>query len=157
MILHYTGAEPGAGARALMAQLKKVIQDAEGELDKLEALRVQIKTLPSGQDATAALTQDDAGWLLKLGIPAGPQGAQGPAPVRGVDYWTDADQQTIVQEVLDELPQYSGAVTVEPDWGEQALNTAGKVLRQDVTVKAIHTWEFSNDAGGTTCVIGPEN
>lgn len=154
MILHYTGAEPGAGARALMAQLKKAIQDAEGELDKLEALRVQIKTLPSGQDATAALTQDDAGWLLKLGIPAGPQGAQGPAPVRGVDYWTDADQQTIVQEVLDELPQYSGAYTITPDWQAQTLSTAGKLLSEDVQVQEIQTWETSNESGGTTYIIG---
>lgn len=156
MILHYTGAEPGAGARALIAQMKNAIQDAESELEKLEALRVQIRTLPSGQDAEASLTQDETGWLLKLGIPAGPQGPKGDAPVRGTDYWTEADQQAIVQDVLDELPTYAGAVSVEPDWSAQQLKTSGKVMRADVTVNAIHTWEFDNDAGGVTCVIGPE-
>lgn len=38
----------------------------------------------------------------------GPQGEQGPAghtPQRGVDYWTTADQQQIVQDVLAALPE----------------------------------------------------
>lgn len=38
----------------------------------------------------------------------GNQGEQGPAgytPQRGVDYWTTADQQQIVQDVLAALPE----------------------------------------------------
>lgn len=41
----------------------------------------------------------------------GPQGEQGPAghtPQRGVDYWTTADQQQIVQDVLAALPEAEG-------------------------------------------------
>lgn len=41
----------------------------------------------------------------------GPQGEQGPAgytPVRGTDYWTDADKTTIVNDVLSALPTWSG-------------------------------------------------
>lgn len=49
----------------------------------------------------------------------GPQGPQGPAgadgtdgytPQRGVDYWTEADRQQMVQDVLDALPVYNGEV-----------------------------------------------
>ena len=45
--------------------------------------------------------------------PAGPQGlrgAQGPAPVRGVDYWTEADKAAVVAETLAALPTYNGEV-----------------------------------------------
>lgn len=34
----------------------------------------------------------------------GPQGAPGKTPEKGVDYWTEADQQSIVDQVLQELP-----------------------------------------------------
>lgn len=52
----------------------------------------------------------------------GATGAQGPAgadgspgvdgytPVRGVDYWTDADQQAIVDDVLSALPAWEGGI-----------------------------------------------
>lgn len=52
---------------------------------------------------------------------------------------------------------YEGPYSVEPDWTGTTLETSGKHVPENITVKAIHTWEFSNDAGGTTCVIGPEN
>lgn len=45
--------------------------------------------------------------------PQGPQGEQGPpgkTPVKGVDYWTEADKQQIVQDVIAELPVYNGEV-----------------------------------------------
>ena len=44
----------------------------------------------------------------------GPQGIQGPAgangytPVRGTDYWTAADQEQIVSDVLAALPNAQG-------------------------------------------------
>ena len=47
---------------------------------------------------------------------AGPQGPQGPAgadgytPQRGVDYWTEADKQQMVQDVINALPVYNGEV-----------------------------------------------
>ena len=49
----------------------------------------------------------------------GPQGPQGPAgadgtdgytPERGVDYWTEADRQQMVQDVIGALPVYNGEV-----------------------------------------------
>lgn len=38
----------------------------------------------------------------------GETGPQGPAPVRGVDYWTEEDQDQIVADVLDALPNADG-------------------------------------------------
>ena len=41
--------------------------------------------------------------------PEGPQGPTGPAgytPVRGTDYWTEADQQAIIEAVLAQVPTY---------------------------------------------------
>ena len=40
--------------------------------------------------------------------PAGPAGADGYTPVRGTDYWTEADQQQIVSDVLAALPTWEG-------------------------------------------------
>lgn len=40
--------------------------------------------------------------------PQGPKGDDGVTPVRGVDYWTDADKQEIVNDVLASLPVAEG-------------------------------------------------
>ena len=37
-------------------------------------------------------------------------GDPGYTPVKGVDYWTDADQESIVQQVIATLPVYNGEV-----------------------------------------------
>ncbi len=42
--------------------------------------------------------------------PQGPQGIPGTTPVRGVDYWTQADRAVIVAETLAALPVYDGEV-----------------------------------------------
>ena len=40
----------------------------------------------------------------------GATGPQGPKPVKGEDYWTAADQEDIVRQVIDALPKYNGEV-----------------------------------------------
>lgn len=40
----------------------------------------------------------------------GPAGADGKTPVKGTDYWTDADKQEMVDDVLAALPVYAGEV-----------------------------------------------
>lgn len=45
--------------------------------------------------------------------PQGPQGepgTPGKTPVKGVDYWTEADKQEIIEAVIAELPVYNGEV-----------------------------------------------
>lgn len=39
-----------------------------------------------------------------------PEGPPGPAPVRGVDYWTPADKAEILADTLTSLPIYNGEV-----------------------------------------------
>lgn len=55
------------------------------------------------------------------------------------------------------IPEYEGAYTVEPSTEEQILATAGKVMTQDVTVKAptTETWMFTlDDDTEVTKVVG---
>lgn len=42
--------------------------------------------------------------------PAGADGADGYTPVKGVDYWTDADKTAMVADVIAALPVYNGEV-----------------------------------------------
>lgn len=56
-----------------------------------------------------------------------------------------------------DLPTYDGEITVTPKVeSAQTLKTAGKYLDQDVQVKEIPQYSVSNDAGGTTFIIGKE-
>lgn len=52
--------------------------------------------------------------------------------------------------------QYDGDYEVTPSRGEQILQTAYKVMSDDVTIKEIPYSETTNLAGGTTCYIGKE-
>ena len=59
--------------------------------------------------------------------------------------------------VWQDLPKYGGTYTVTPEVGAaQTLETAGKYLTNDVTVKAIPDYEVTNEAGGNTFIIGKE-
>ena len=56
-----------------------------------------------------------------------------------------------------DLPTYDGEITIIPQVeNTQTLKTAGKYLEQDVQVKEIPQYSVSNDAGGTTFIIGKE-
>ena len=56
-----------------------------------------------------------------------------------------------------DLPTYDGEITIIPQVeNTQTLKTAGKYLEQDVQVKEIPQYSVSNDAGGTTFLIGNE-
>ena len=57
-------------------------------IEKWSAVDVTVTELESGEDPTGAVTQDETGTHFAFGIPAGDTG---PAPVRGVDYWTAED------------------------------------------------------------------
>ena len=102
--------------------------DAAAVGDALSSLSEEIASVPGGKDGvspTASVEQIEGGVVLTVEDgrgtttatlhdgatgPAGPQGETGPqgaaghTPVRGVDYWTAADQQTIVDAVLAALP-----------------------------------------------------
>lgn len=79
--------------------------DASGNLSWM---RATAETPPATQNIKGP--KGDTGETGPQG-PQGEQGIQGLAghtPVRGTDYWTAADRQTIVNETLAALPTYNG-------------------------------------------------
>ena len=80
----------------------------------------------------------------------------------GIPAITEADEGRVLTAsggvaVWQDLPKYGGTYTVTPEVGTgQTLETAGKYLTNDVTVKAIPDYEVTNEAGGNTFIIGKE-
>ena len=94
---------------AILAWAEEVIA-ARSELREISA---ECETLSAGADATAVYSDG----VLSLGIPRGEQGERGETgaqgepgytPVRGTDYWTEADRQSVVTDVLAQLPYWTG-------------------------------------------------
>lgn len=56
----------------------------------------------------------------------------------------------------DSLPTYKGSYEVTPKTTKQVIETAQKVMKDDVTVFAIPFFETSNTSGGNTIYIGKE-
>lgn len=53
-------------------------------------------------------------------------------------------------------PIYSGEYEVVPTFKEQQLETANKLLKNDVKIKAIPRYDVANAAGGTTVYIATQ-
>lgn len=53
-------------------------------------------------------------------------------------------------------PEYSGKYEVTPTLEEQQLETANKLLKDDVKIKAISRYDVTNTAGGTTVYIATQ-
>lgn len=51
---------------------------------------------------------------------------------------------------------YQGEYNVVPDIVEQELQTANKLMNNNVVIAKIPLWEVSNDANGETVIIGKE-
>ncbi|WP_289133333.1 hypothetical protein [uncultured Bacteroides sp.] len=59
--------------------------------------------------------------------------------------------------VTREYDTYSGDYKVVPKAsGSQILNTANKVLKEDILVTGVPYWETSNESNGTTAYIAKE-
>lgn len=86
------------------------VKDLNGNVQEIPALRGE-----KGEKGAAGATGPEG--------PQGPKGAQGPqgeqgvtgpqgpaghTPVKGMDYWTAADQTSMVNDVLAALPTWSG-------------------------------------------------
>ena len=64
-----------------------------------------VETLPAGSPATASIGGTPENPILNLGIP---QGNAGNTPVKGTDYFTEADKTELVNAVLAALPAAEG-------------------------------------------------
>lgn len=60
-----------------------------------------------------------------------------------------------LQYVID-APEYDGTYDVTPTVDGETLETAGKFMRDDVTVNAIPIFSVGNAAGGSTVYIANE-
>ena len=49
---------------------------------------------------------------------------------------------------------YSGATQIDPNFTEQTLNTAHKVMNKNITINPIQVETVSNTSGGATVYIG---
>ncbi|MBQ2696572.1 MAG: BppU family phage baseplate upper protein [Clostridia bacterium] len=85
---------------ALMTQAAKA-EKATIEAEKLANMGVVAEMLDSGSMATAEKVDDGERIVLRLGIP---QGLPGYTPVKGEDYFTEAEKTEMVQAVLAALP-----------------------------------------------------
>lgn len=62
-----------------------------------------------------------------------------------------------VATIAQDVPTYTGDYTVTPKVAEETvLQTKGRKMIKDVTVRKIPQYEVSNQAGGETLIIGDE-
>ncbi len=84
------------------AKTVEVKNGAKGDTGATPNIQIgTVTTLDAGENATASMTGTPENPLLNLGIP---NGVDGKTPVRGTDYWTDADKQEIINSVIAALP-----------------------------------------------------
>lgn len=98
-----------------LAQLQKEFGITMRSLRELMQREIYepVKSIADQAKAIAASVRRDADEGKFKGDPGEPgakgdPGTDGHTPERGVDYWTAADQQSIVDEVLSELPVWGG-------------------------------------------------
>lgn len=60
----------------------------------------------------------------------------------------------VTEVIPDDIPAYEGNYEVNPTFADQILDTSGLLMEEDVTIKPIPIYEVSNNAGGTTVIIG---
>lgn len=70
----------------------------------------EVTTLGPEEEATVSITGTDKNPIVNFGLPRGRQGQPGKTPQKGIDYYTDADKQEMVQAVLAAIPVYKGEV-----------------------------------------------
>lgn len=75
--------------------------------------------------------------------PAGADGKDGVTPTRGVDYWTDADKQEIVDEVLRKVPQ--------DDWNQNNPNAPDYIKNRPFRAGEIVVLEEQTVATEDSC------
>lgn len=93
-----------------MAAILRIRNPETGEFEDIKALiGPKGDTGPQGIQGEVG-PQGETGPQGPKGEPGtqGPAGANGYTPVRGTDYWTAADQEQIVSDVLEALPNAQG-------------------------------------------------
>lgn len=101
------------GENQLTFNIPQGIQGEQGDVGPAPTLKVGTVTkLGPDQAPTVALTGDNGAYTLNMGVPQGSPGNDGHTPVKGTDYWTDADKQAI----LDEAKSYVDDAILNGKW-----------------------------------------
>ena len=66
----------------------------------------------------------------------------------------DGESGIVTKVIGQDLPTYTGATEVDPDFDGVTLQTANKVLVNNITVNPIKVESVSNLSGGRTVYIG---
>lgn len=94
-------------------------------------------TVPAGQPPVfKAIPKGDGNFDIEVGLP---QGETGKAPVRGVDYWTDADQQAI----KDDVTAIAGSVG---QWGVRVPNLIKNSIAEYKKIPSTSSYQFATGA-----------
>lgn len=104
------------GENQLTFNIPQGIQGEKGNVGPAPTLKIGTVTkLNPDQAPTASFSGGNGSYTLDLGIPQGVQGENGNdghTPVKGTDYWTDADK----QDILDETKQYVDDAILSGKW-----------------------------------------
>lgn len=71
-----------------------------------------------------------------------------------LDAVIDGESGVVTEVIKSDYEYYSGATTVNPDFVGTVLETAQKILLDDVTINPIEVVRTSNPQGGKTVYIG---
>ena len=152
-------------AEELVGIFSVAVVNVEGGTPSIKFLEEKVaETLQYRNEAIPSVTEDGVlSWSNKAGIDnpssvniKGEKGEDGYSPQKGVDYYTEADRQDIIEDVLARFPSYEGEYTVSPSRQAKTLETANKVLSDNITISEISYSEVSNNSGGTTYYIAKE-
>ena len=153
-----------AAASAKEAQASKAA--AALARDAILNLGAVAESLPTGEEASVEKLVDEDGTVtLKFGLPRGEKGEKGEKGEQGERGANGGGSFTVRGTTLVIQPGtggegsydvYNGAYNVQSTVGgdDTVLETANKVLEQDVTVENVGESEVSNLSGGKTLIIG---
>lgn len=118
-----------------------------------------VETVPPGSNADAEITGETPNLKMNIRIPRGDDGI---TPVKGVDYWTEEDRHTIVNEAKTDLqPQVdavTSAVNNAAQSAQEAANSASAAhtAQQAAEAAAAVLPKPTNEDAGKVPVVNPE-
>lgn len=102
--------------QTLAEQLQRQIGDlnaleTEGKTDLVSAIN-EVLNGGGGADGQTPYIQDGYWWIGETNTNVKAEGTDGYTPVKGTDYFTEADKEEITQSVLNAIPVYNSEVEV---------------------------------------------
>lgn len=134
-------------ANIVLAEIPQTI--AESIDEAFGAITAEASTLTPGSQATASF--DSETKVLSIGVPEGLSGEDGYSPVRGVDYWTAADQQAMREDIATDLADAQAAIAGDKADALTAIGSAGTTQVGNVNT-AGNTQVGNVNTAGTTQV-----